>query len=104
MTARLPENVDDSNIKGTSTIQTATFVNNKSSAPQSPHSEYFSLGIGKKHLEEKIDNLIKIQNKKNHIKKTVQKVKSIEKKIETLKRKNEYDHKIQSNLNLCVNS
>lgn len=63
-----------------STIQTATFMgNNRSSAPQSPRSEYFSLGIGKRHLEEKIDSLIKIQNKKNHIKKAVQKVKSIEK-------------------------
>ena len=94
MTARIPENLDESNNKGTSTIQTATFVNNQSSAPQTPRSEYFSLGIGKRHLEEKIDSLIKIQNKKNHIKKTVQKVKSIEKKIETLQRKNDYDHKI----------
>ena len=81
MTARLPENPDESTNKANmSTIQTATFIgNNRSSAPQSPRSEYFSLGIGKRHLEEKIDSLIKIQNKKNHIKKAVQKVKSIEK-------------------------
>lgn len=104
MTARIPENLDESKNNDTSTIQTATFIKDKSSAPHSPRSEYFSLGIGKRHLEEKIDSLIKIQNKKNHIKKTVQKVKSIEKKIETLQRKNDYDHKIQNNLNLCVNS